>query len=84
MDTEILKHGKNELEIKLGNPTIAEILRIYLNKQEIDFAAWRKVHPTKPTILKIQSSNISVKKAVSDATLAIKKDLNKISNLLKK
>ncbi len=84
MNTEIVKQEKNELEVKLDNPTIAEILRVYLNKEEVDFAAWRKEHPSKPVIIKIQTSNKTVKKAVSDAVASIKKDLEKISSNLKK
>ena len=84
MNTEIVKQEKNELEVKLDNPTIAEILRVYLNKEEVDFAAWRKEHPSNPVIIKIQTSNKTVKKAVSDAVASIKKDLEKISSNLKK
>ncbi len=84
MQVEIVKQDKNDFEFKLDNPTIAEILRVYLNTQEVDFAAWRKEHPTKPIILKIQTSNKTAKKAVSDAVATIKKDLEKISLTLKK
>ena len=84
MNIEILNKDKNNLEVKLENQTIAEILRIYLNNQGINFAAWRKEHPTKPIIFKIESSDKTVKKAVSDAIIAIKKDLEKISSGMKK
>lgn len=83
MHIEIIAQDKNNLELKLDNTTLAEILRVYLNNQEIDFAAWRKEHPTKPVILKIQSSNKTIKKAISDAASAIKKDLEKIKSGLK-
>ena len=84
MQIEIISHEKNEIELKIDNPTIAEILRVYLNAQNIDFAAWRKEHPTKPLIFKIKSSDKTVKKAVSDAISSIKKDLEKIASVLKK
>ena len=84
MNIEILNKDKNNLEVKLENQTIAEILRIYLNNQGINFAALRKEHPTKPIIFKIESSDKTVKKAVSDAIIAIKKDLEKISSGMKK
>ena len=84
MDIEIVKQEKNGAEIKVDNPTIAEILRVYLNEQGIEFAAWRKEHPTKPVLLRVQSSGKTVKKAVSDAVGAIKKDLDAISALAKK
>ncbi len=84
MSIEILKHEKNELEVKLDNLTVAEILRVYLNKQGIEFAAWRKEHPTKPVLLRIQGSGKTVNKEVSEAVSAIKKDLDKILSLVKK
>ncbi len=82
MNIEIINQEKNNLEIKLDNPTVAEVLRVYLNAQGIEFAAWRKEHPTKPIIFKIQSSK-SIKKAVSDAVETIKKDLENIERILK-
>ncbi|MBS3090968.1 hypothetical protein J4217_00790 [Candidatus Pacearchaeota archaeon] len=82
MNLEIIKTEKNDVELKIDNLTIAEILRIYLNEQEIDLAVWRREHPFKPLIMKIQSSN--VKKSVSDAVSTIKKDLDKIASIAKK
>lgn len=84
MEIEILSHDKNNLEIKLNNPTVAEILRVYLNAEGIEFAAWRREHPTKPIIFKIQSEGKTVKKALSEAVEAIKKDLEKITAVVKK
>ncbi|MDO8509021.1 MAG: RpoL/Rpb11 RNA polymerase subunit family protein [Nanoarchaeota archaeon] len=84
MNIEITKQDKNEIELNIDNSTLAEIIRVYLNADDIDFAAWRKEHPTKPLLMKIQSSGKTVKKAVSDAVSAIKKDLDKISVDLKK
>lgn len=84
MNIEILKQDKNEIELKIDNSTIAEIIRVYLYSQGIEFAAWKKEHPTKPIIMKIQSSSKAVKKVISDATAAIKKDLEKISAAVKK
>jgi DNA-directed RNA polymerase subunit L len=84
MQIEIISQDKNSVELKIDNQTVAEIIRIYLNEQGIDFAAWRREHPTKPTIFRIQAKDKPVKKAVSDATSAIIKDLDKFSSLLKK
>lgn len=77
MNIEILSQEKNEIEMKIDNPTIAEIMRVYLNKQGIDFAAWRKEHPTKPLIFRIKSTDKTIKKVISEASSAIKKDLDK-------
>jgi DNA-directed RNA polymerase subunit L len=84
MEVEIVKEEKNEIELKVDDVTVAEILRVYLNEQGIDFAAWRREHPTKPAIFKIRSSGKTVKKVVSDAVSGIKKDLVGIEKSLKK
>ena len=84
MEVEVIKQGKNDVEIKVDNLTVAEILRIYLNDNGVEFAAWRREHPSKPALLKIITSSGSVKKAVSGAVAAIGKDCNKILNSLKK
>ena len=84
MQIEIINQDKNLIELKIDNQTVAEILRIYLNKQGIEFAAWRKEHPTKPIIFRIESSGKTVRKAISDAVAEIKKDLENIEKGLKK
>ncbi len=83
MEIEIIRQEKNEVELKIDNITIAEILRVYLNKQGVDFAAWRREHPSKPIIMLIKSTK-NVNKEVSEAIEAIKKDLSKIISLVKK
>lgn len=84
MNIEIAKQEKNEVELKIDNLTIAEILREYLNRQGIEFAAWKREHPSKPILFKIESSGKPVNKAVSDAVSEIKSDCDKILSVLKK
>ena len=84
MNIELTKQEKNDVELKIDNQTIAEIMRVYLNNEGVEFAAWRKEHPTKPIVMKIQSSDKTVKKSVSEAVAAVKKDLEKISSAFKK
>ena len=84
MDIKILKHEKNSVELSIDNLTIAEILRVYLNREGIEFAAWRREHPSKPLLFKIKDSGKPVKKAVADAVDAIEKDCAKILGVLKK
>jgi DNA-directed RNA polymerase subunit L len=84
MQIEIVKQDKNDLELKIDNTTIAEILRVYLNKNGVDFAAWRREHPTKPVTLRIQTGGKTVKKEVGDAVSQIKKDLDSILKGVKK
>ena len=84
MEIEIVKEDKNDLEVKVDNLTVAELLRVYLNEQGIDFAAWRREHPSKPALFKIKSSGKTVKKSVSDAVVEIEKDIDSIRKGLKK
>ena len=84
MEVKVVKSEKNEAEISVDNPTIAEIVRVYLNEQGVEFAAWKRVHPSKPVVLKVKTSGKTVKKAISDAVAAIKKDSEKIVSSLKK
>lgn len=84
MHIDIVSAEKDDVEFKIDNPTIAELLRVYLNEQDIKFAAWRREHPSKPVVMKIQTSSGTVKKAVTEAIEAIKKDVDSILNLVKK
>ena len=83
MHIEIVESSKDEIELRTESVTIAEILRVYLNENGVDFAAWRREHPTKPIVFKIKSSK-GVKKAVSEAVDAIKKDLDLVLKAAKK
>lgn len=77
MEVQILKEDKEGLEVQIGSLTLAEILRVYLNKDSnVDFAAWKRDHPTKNPILSIKGK--SPKKALKDAVYAITKDLEKL------
>jgi DNA-directed RNA polymerase subunit L len=84
MNIEILSHDKNRVELRIDNLTVAEIIRDYLNRQGIEFAAWRREHPSKPILFKIESSGKTAKKAVSEAVEEIKKDCDKVLSALKK
>ena len=84
MNIEVIKSEKNEIDLTIDNLTIAEVLRVYLYENGADFAAWRREHPSKPLIFKIETSGKTVKKAISDSISAIKKDCDKIVAGLKK
>ena len=84
MQIEIVKQEKDDVELKIDNLTIAEIMRAYLNEQGIEFVAWRREHPSKPLVMRIKSSGKTVKKAVGEAVEAIKKDLEGIEKVVKK
>ena len=85
MEINVLKSSKDELELELGDITIAEILRVYLNKDSsVSFAAWRREHPTKNPKLLVKTKGKTAKKAVSDAVLGITKKLDRIEIDFKK
>jgi DNA-directed RNA polymerase subunit L len=85
MEINILKNAKDELEVELDSLTIAEILRVYLNKDsDVTFAAWKREHPTKKPILLVKTKGKNAKKAVDEAVSAITKDLDSIENDFKK
>ena len=85
MQIKYLKDEKNEVEIELDNTTIAEILRAYLIQDDnVEFAAWRKEHPTKNPILKIKTEGKTASKALKDAVEKIEKELDKIQSEIKK
>lgn len=79
MEMNILKSSKDEIEVQVENLTIAELLRVYFNKDpSVTFAAWKREHPSEKTILNVKVKGKTVKKAFNDAIAAITKDLDKI------
>ena len=85
MEVKILKDEKDSLLVEMDNQTIAEILRVYLNKDDsVSFAAWKREHPEKPVILDIKTKGKSAKKALEDAAEKIEKDTGKILEDFKK
>lgn len=79
MDITVLKSDKNDMEVEVGNLTIAEILRVYLNKDsDVSFAAWRREHPTKLPVLKVKTKGKTASKAIKDAVSLLTKDLDKL------
>lgn len=81
MEVKILKEDKNEIELEIENLSIAEILRVYLNKDSsVKFVAWKRTHPTEKPILKVQTEGKAVKKIINDAISDLTKDLDKVSD----
>lgn len=79
MEVKIIKDEKNAIEVELENITLAEILRVYLNKDSgVSFAAWKRKHPTEKPVLSVKTEGKTAKKAINDAVSAITKDLDKI------
>ncbi len=85
MNINVLKSEKDLMEVQIENLTIAELLRVYLNKDsDVTFAAWRREHPTKAPILKIETKGKSASKAIKDAVKVIEKELDKSLSEFKK
>lgn len=85
MNIKILKEDKNEIEIEMDNITIAELLRVYLNKDDgVSLAVWKREHFQKPVILKVKTKNKTAKKAIDDAISEIQKETEKLEAEIKK
>ncbi|MDO8528573.1 MAG: RpoL/Rpb11 RNA polymerase subunit family protein [Nanoarchaeota archaeon] len=85
MEVEILESSKNEIKAKVENITLAEILRVYLNKDSsVSFVAWKREHPTEKPILLVKTKGKTAKKAIDDAVDEITKDLDKVEESFKK
>jgi len=79
MEMNILRSSKDEIDIQVENLTIAELLRVYFNKDpSVTFAAWKREHPSEKTILNVKVKGKTIKKAFNDAIVAITKDLDKL------
>jgi len=80
MEMKILKSSKDEVEVQVGSLTIAEILRVYLNKDSsVILAVWRRKHPTENPILLVKTNGKTAKKAIVDAISSINKSLDKVA-----
>ena len=79
VEVKVLNNSKEDIELEISDLTIAEILKVYLNKDsDVVFAAWKRDHPTKNPVLKIQTKGKTAKKAVNDAVNALTKELDKV------
>ena len=85
MEVNVIKSSKDEMEVEIESVTIAEILRVYLNKDSaVTFAAWRREHPTKKPILLVKTKGKTPKKAIADAVKFCEKDLDNLNSDFKK
>ncbi len=85
MDVKIIKDEKNNFVAEVNNQTIAELLRVYLNKDaSVELAAWRRDHPDKPVILEVKTKGKTAKKAIEDALSAVEKETDKYLEEMKK
>jgi DNA-directed RNA polymerase subunit L len=80
MELKVIKNEKEAIDLEVSSISIAEILRVYLNKDSnVEFVAWRREHPTKNPLLKVETKGKTASKAIKDAVSMIEKDLDKLS-----
>jgi DNA-directed RNA polymerase subunit L len=85
MEIQIIKNEKEEIEFELESLTLAEILRVYLNKDsDVTFAAWKREHPTKKPIFLVKTKGKTAKKAIDEAISSLVKDLDNLESDFKK
>ena len=85
MEIKILEDNKDEMKIEINNLTIAEILRVYLNKDDaVTLAVWKREHIEKNPVLYVKTKGKTAKKAIQDAISRIEKEAEKILDNLKK
>ena len=85
MEIKVIKDEKNNLEVEINNQTVAEIVRVYLNKDShVKMGVWKKIHYSKPVVLKVTTDGKTAKKALTDAITLIEKDLSKYKEEFKK
>lgn len=85
MNIKVIKEEKNELVFTIDNQTIAELVRVYLNEDnDVELAAWKKEHYSKPLTMKIVTTGKTSKKALQDAIAKAIKDLEKYNDEFKK
>ncbi len=85
MEVNILKSSKDEIELEVENTTIAELLRVYLNKDSaVSFAAWKREHPSEKPVLAVNTKGKTAKKALNDAVALATKNLDKLYSEFKK
>jgi len=85
MELKVLKEEKDNIIIEMNNQTIAELLRVYLNKDDaVETTGWKRAHPENPVVFEIRTKGKSAKKALEDAASKVEKELGKVLDDFKK
>ena len=77
-----MKEEKNTLDVELDSLTVAELMRVYVNKEGAKLAAWRREHTTSNPVLHIEADN--PKKILKKAVAEVQKELEAITSEFKK
>jgi len=85
MEINVLRNEKEEIEIEIEDLTLAELLRVYLNKDSgVVFTAWKREHHTRKPVLAVRTKGKTAKKAINDAINLVTKELDNLENDFKK
>ncbi len=85
MEVEVISDDKESIEVSLDSLTVAEVLREYLNMDDsVSFVAWRRDHPIKPLVLRVETKGKTPRKAIQDAIDRIEKESEKLVAEVKK
>jgi DNA-directed RNA polymerase subunit L len=82
MEIKILKDEKNVLDVEIGNVTIVELLRVYLNENGAKMAVWKRDHPSKNPVLHIEADD--PKKILKEAISQINSEIDNAVSEVKK
>ena len=82
MEIKIVSEEKGSLDVEISNLTIAEILRVYANKEGAKLAAWKKAHQSSNPVLHIEADN--PKKLLKNAIKALEKEIDQTAAEFKK
>ncbi|UCD20666.1 MAG: hypothetical protein JSW08_02735 [archaeon] len=85
MEVNVIKSGKNMLEIELDNLTIAEFLRNELwDDNATELAVWKRKHPSENPILVLKTKGKGAKKVLLDTIERLHKKNTQILSEFKK
>jgi hypothetical protein len=82
MHISVVQKSKHEATISLDSVTVAEVLRVALYEQGVDFAAWKKEHYSKPVLMIVRHAD-GVQKIINAAVGQITKQTELLVKELK-
>ncbi len=82
MQITVSQVDKQEAHLAIDNVTVAEILRVYLYQEGVEFAAWRREHPSRPVSMVVKHSG-GVQKVIKQAIATLKKECDVLVKGLK-
>lgn len=85
MEIKILKDEKEDLLLEIDNVSLAELLRVQINKEDTaTLVAWKREHPDKNAVFEIKTKGKLARKVLIDALAIIEKELEQYLDEFKK